>query len=286
MGNVRVFRSVEFGDVRTVLLDGEYWFVGVDIANKLGYSNSYGALNKHVDEEDKRLVQNSQIGSFVQETLKVPTRGMILINESGVYSLMLRSKLPSAKKFKRWITSGILPELRKTGVYKIEPPKESYCSNDGDDEKLILAKANMILEKMLSEKTSQFAEQERVIEEKQKIIEEKDKVLTEKEMFINQIARSKNSIKVRDLAQLCCKNGINIGQNRLFEQLRIWGILCRTDNSPYQRYLDMGLFEIVEFPVETTRGVEMKRSIRITGKGQEYIVVKLLKERFNERLAL
>lgn len=109
MNELQVFSNSEFGSIRTITIDGNPWFVGKDITGALGYKDTFGALKKHVDSEDK---QNCQNGSF--ET----PRGMIIINESGLYSLILSSKLPSAKKFKRWVTSEVLPAIRQTGHYE------------------------------------------------------------------------------------------------------------------------------------------------------------------------
>lgn len=118
MNQVQVFQDEQFGQMRTVLQKGEPWFVGKDIAVALGYSDTFGALKKHVDDEDK---QNCQNDSFKTN------RGLIVINESGLYSLILSSKLPTAKKFKRWVTSEVLPAIRKTGKYQEKKePKPDY----------------------------------------------------------------------------------------------------------------------------------------------------------------
>lgn len=109
---LQIFENPEFGQVRAVTIDGEPWFVGKDVAVALGYVDTKNALKSHVDSEDKQLIQRWQI-----TTLEIPNRGLTIINESGLYSLILSSKLPSAKKFKRWVTSEILPAVRKTGCY-------------------------------------------------------------------------------------------------------------------------------------------------------------------------
>ncbi len=108
MNEVTIFNSPQFGQIRTLTIDGEPWFVGKDVAKALGYADTFGALKKHVDDDDK---QNCQIDSFESN------RGMLVINESGLYSLIMSSKLPEAKKFKRWVTSEVLPAIRKTGGY-------------------------------------------------------------------------------------------------------------------------------------------------------------------------
>lgn len=109
-----IFNHPEFGNLRCIEIDGEPWFVGKDVATALGYVNTKDAIYAHVDSEDKRIIQRSE-----NTTLEIPNRGMTIINESGLYSLILSSKLESAKRFKRWVTSEVLPALRKTGGYVV-----------------------------------------------------------------------------------------------------------------------------------------------------------------------
>lgn len=133
MNELQIFNNPEFGKIRAVEKDGEPWLVGKDVAEALGYSNTKDALLSHVDEEDKRILQRSEITTIENHIPKsvfpvnfvpadIPNRGLTIINESGLYSLVLSSKLPSAKKFKRWVTSEVLPSIRKTGGYTI--PKD------------------------------------------------------------------------------------------------------------------------------------------------------------------
>lgn len=112
MNELKVFNNPEFGKVRTVEINGEPWLVGKDVAAALGYSDTDQALRKHVDDEDKLTRQIDGVGQ---------NRSMTIINESGLYSLVLSSKLPGAKKFKRWVTSEVLPSIRKTGQYTARP---------------------------------------------------------------------------------------------------------------------------------------------------------------------
>lgn len=112
MNELKIFENKEFGQVRMVTIDGEPWFVGNDVARALGYSDTKSAILDHVDEEDRQLIQRGQIA-----TLEIPNRGLTIINESGVYSLIFSSKLESAKRFKHWVTSEVLPSIRKTGAY-------------------------------------------------------------------------------------------------------------------------------------------------------------------------
>lgn len=114
MNDLAIFENPEFGHIRGLKIEGEPWFVGKDIAEALGYADTAAALKKHVDDEDKKLFKADDL-----PTLKTSNYGAYLINESGLYSLMLKSKLPGAKKFKRWVTSEVLPSIRKTGAYSV-----------------------------------------------------------------------------------------------------------------------------------------------------------------------
>lgn len=136
MENLTTFTNDVFGNIRGLELNGEAWLVGKDVASSLGYKNTKDALSKHVDEEDKQLIQRSQFA-----TLEIPNRGLTVINESGLYSLIFGSKLPEAKNFKRWVTSEVLPQIRKTGGY--------IPVNEEDDEKEIMAKALQIMDRTI-----------------------------------------------------------------------------------------------------------------------------------------
>lgn len=115
MNELKIFENPDFGKVRTMEIDSEPYFVGKDVAEILGYSNTKDAISSHVDEDDKRVFQKSE-----NTTFEIPNRGLTVINESGLYSLILSSKLPKAKEFKRWVTSEVLPSIRKHGVYAVD----------------------------------------------------------------------------------------------------------------------------------------------------------------------
>lgn len=114
MNELQIFKNDEFGDIRTMNINGEPWFVGFDVADALGYKNQSDAIMKHVAEEDRRVIQKSQITTLAD----VPNRGFTFINESGLYALIFGSKLESAKRFKHWVTSEVLPSIRRTGSYQ------------------------------------------------------------------------------------------------------------------------------------------------------------------------
>lgn len=243
MNEVQLF-NFENHEVRSLLLNNEPWFVGKDVADVLGYQNGSRDINRHVDEEDR---QNYQNGTFDSP------RGMTIINESGLYSLVLSSKLPSAKKFKRWVTSEVLPALRKTGQYQV---KELSGSE-------LMAKA--------------LIEAQNVLAAKDKVIEE----MKPKVVFADAVATSHTSILVGELAKILKQNGIDMGQKRLFAWLREKGYLIKrqgTDyNMPTQKAMELGLFEIKEGSYVNGSGVNITtKTPKITGKGQQYFINKFL----------
>lgn len=243
---IMTFMNEEFGTIRTVEFDNQPWFVGKDIAKSLGYSDSFGALKKHVDSEDKQNCQNDSFNS---------PRGMTIINESGVYALIFGSKLPNAKKFKRWVTSEVLPQIRQTGGY--------IPVNQEDDEKTILAKALLITQNTIKKKDALIHEQTNLL------CQQKPKV-----EFAEQILASDETLSVGEFAKLLSKKGIRIGRNKLHCWLRDEEILMNT-TEPYQRY--MGWFEVTETPADLGDRIVVGRKLRITPKGQERIFARLKK---------
>lgn len=238
MNELQLF-NFENNQVRTLLINDEPWFVGKDVADILGYQNGSRDINRHVHEEDR---QNYQNGTFDSP------RGMTIINESGLYALIFGSKLAEAKRFKHWVTSEVLPQIRKTG---------SYASQQLTGEEL-MAKA-------LIEANSVLARQSKQLEE------QKPKVL-----FANSVIASKGSILVRELAKLIKQNGYDIGEKKLYRWLREKGYICKNSTEPTQMAMNLGLFEIVVRTIE--RGDAPPRATRttkVTGKGQVYFINKL-----------
>ena len=145
MEELKLFNNPEFGTIRVVTVECEPWLVGKDVATALGYSNTKDALSAHVDDEDKRVIQRSE-----NTTLEIPNRGLTIINESGLYSLVLSSKLPTVKKFRRWVTSEILPSIRKTGGY-IQGQQELSPEE-------LMAKALLVAQKTLEARDKRIAD--------------------------------------------------------------------------------------------------------------------------------
>ena len=254
---IQIFTNAEFGSFRALKIDGKDYFVGKDIADILGYANSRDALTLHVDEEDKRIIQKSEI-----TTLEIPNRGLTVINESGLYSLIHSSKLPTAKKFKHWVTSEVLPAIRKHGAYFSEPTAEEILNNP--------YKLMTIFQNFIAEREKRIAAENLIEEQKPKVV------------FADAVETSDNSILIGELAKLLKQNGVDIGQNRLFEWLRDNGYLIqgnRADkNAPTQAAMEMKLFEVKERTIHNPDGsIRTTRTTKVTGKGQVYFINKFLK---------
>lgn len=244
--NMQLFTNPEFGQVRTVEMNGDVWLVGKDVATALGYKNPRDAIARHVDAEDKGVVKHDT-PSGEQE--------MVIINESGLYSLVLSSKLPNAKRFRRWVTSEVLPSIRKHGGYI------NGQSTMTDSE--LIAQALLLAKRQIDERDAQITE------------------MQPKAVFADAVAASKNSILVGEMAKLLKQNGVNIGQNRLFTWLRDNGYLINRPgssfNAPTQRAMEMGLMEIKETTICHADGhTSIVKTPKITGKGQQYFANKFL----------
>ncbi len=253
MSELQIFQNSEFGEIRTIEREGEPWFVGKDVAAVLGYADPFGALKKHVEEEDKQNCQNDSFES---------PRGMTIINESGLYSLVLSSKLPTAKKFKRWVTSEVIPSIRKHGMYATQSTVEQMLA-DPDT-------AIRLLNEIKSEREQRKALQKQIEEQKPAVI------------FTDAVVTSKNSILIGELAKLLKQNGIKMGQNRLFEWMRQNGYLIRRQGSDYnmptQKSMELGLFEIKETCITHSDGhIHVSKTSKVTGKGQVYFINKILR---------
>ena len=242
MNELKVFNSEEFGDVRTVTINGDPWFVGKDVAAALGFTNPRDAISTHVFDEDKGVESIDTLGG---------KQKMTVINESGLYALVFGSRLKSAQRFKHWVTSEVLPAIRKTGSYQAPQGKE------------LLALAVL--------------EAQKTIEAQTKAIEE----MKPKVIFADAVRASSSSILIGDLAKLLRQNGVDIGAKRLFEYLRNHGYLIKRKgsdwNMPTQKSMNMGLFEIKESTHIDGNGCNIvTRTPKATGKAQIYFVNKFV----------
>ena len=223
---------------------GEPWFVAKDVCDILGHSNVSMALDRLDDDERSKFNLGRQGETNI-------------VNEAGLYVLVLGSRKPEAHEFKRWVTHEVLPSIRKTGGYI--PTSES----DSDED--IMARAVLVAQKTIDRKNQQIAEQQtRIVE------------LEPKARFADAVAASDGTCLIGELAKMLRQNGLDIGQNRLFEILRQDGYLGKTGsnrNVPTQKAMDLGLFRIKETAVTHSDGhVTINRTAKVTGKGQTYFI--------------
>lgn len=252
MNNLQIFDSPDFGQIRTIQQNGEPWFVGKDVADILGYQNGSRDVNRHVDEDDR---QNYQNGTFESN------RGLTIINESGLYSLILSSKMPKAKEFKRWVTSEVIPAIRKHGGY-LTADKIEQALTDPDT---IIKLATTLKEERAARQQAEASLQAA-----------KPKVL-----FADAVSASDSTILIGDLAKILKQNGYNTGQKRLFQWLRDNGYLIKRQgadyNSPTQRSMELGLFRVKETPIIHADGhVTVNKTVKVTPKAQIYFANKFL----------
>ena len=241
--NLQLF-AFEGSQVRALEIKNEPWFVGKDVANILGYSNTRKALQDHVDLEDKKdgVTIRDSIGRNQKPTV---------INESGLYSLILSSKMPNAKKFKHWVTSEVLPTIRKHGAYMTDEKAFDVVHNKNG------------LADLLQQAADQLKQKDIQIEK-----------MKPKAMLADAITASETSILVGEMAKILKKNGINTGQNRFFKWLRTNGYLIKrkgTDyNMPTQKSMNLKLFEIKERTIVDGNSTRIVKTPKITGNGQQY----------------
>lgn len=251
MGDLKIFTNEEFGEIRTSLVNSEPMFCLSDICKSLGLSQP-SKVKERLNEKGVRTIPTLTSGG---------EQNLLYINEPNLYKVIFQSRKESAERFTDWVTSEVLPSIRKNGGYIAGQETLS------DDE--LLSKALLVAH-------NKIAERDKIIEQKQARIEQ----MKPKEIFADAVATSRTSILIGDLAKLICQNGYQIGQKRLFEWLRNNGYLCKSGSSrnmPMQRYVEQGLFEVKESNVQNPDGsVRITRTTKITGKGQLYFVNKFL----------
>ena len=242
MNDLKIFQSDEFGQVRTILIDDEPWFVGKDIAEVLKYENPQKAIRDHVDAEDAKLGERNVTPSITDSLGReqFPT----FINESGVYALIFGSKLESARKFKRWVTHEVIPEIRKNGAYNLP---QTYA-----------------------EALRAYADK---VEQMEKLAAENAKLLPKAEFF-DAVTDSKTAISIGEVAKVL---DMGIGQNKLFAFLREQKILDR-QNIPYQEYIDRGYFRTIEQKYDVRGEVRISIKTLVFQKGIDFIRKQLQKE--------
>ena len=246
MSNIRIFNynSVE---VRTIQKDGEPWFVLRDVCNVLGL----GTPARVAERLDTDEVSQTHITDSMGRQQE-----MTIINESGLYNVILRSDKPEAKPFRKWVTSEVLPTIRRHGMYATPDTVEKMLADPDTTIKL--------LETIKQERAARMALEAKAEADKPKVL------------FADAVSASHGSILVGDLAKLLRQNGVEIGQNRLFRFLREKGYLCSHGeryNLPTQRSMDRGWFQVKETTINQPDGsIRITRTVKVTGKGQQYFI--------------
>ena len=249
MNEIQTF-DFDGSGIRTLTIGDEPYFVGKDVAQVLGYSNPRDAIAKHVDAEDRNTVAIRDGKGNPNQTV---------INESGLYSLILGSKLPEAKRFKRWVTSEVLPSLRRNGMYAMD---ELLDNPD---------LAINALQKLKEER------------EARRQLELQNAQMKPKALFAEAVETSSTSILIGDMAKLLRQNGVEVGQRRLFDWLRTNGWLMKTGesrNMPTQKAVEKGYFEIRERTISNPDGsVRITKTTKVTGKGQVWLTNEFMGDR-------
>lgn len=248
MSDIQIFQNPQFGAVRTIERDGEPWFVAADVCRALEHSNVTVALDR-LDEDEKAKLN-----------LGLPGGATGCVNEPGLYSLVLGSRKPEAKAFKRWITHEVIPSIRRHGLYATPEAAEQMLNNP-----------DMMIKALTALKDER---------EKRKALEAEAALNKPKVLFSEAVASSHNSILIGDLAKLIRQNGVPVGQKRLFEILRQEGFLIsrgEARNMPTQKAMEAGLMEIKETTIASPDGfTRVTKTPKITGKGQVYFINRYL----------
>lgn len=251
MQNIKIFNNAEIGQVRTITKNNEIWFIGKDIANILKYTDTDYAIRTHVDEEDKKLFKPEEISG-----LKIPNRGMVFINESGFYSLAFSSKLPIAKKFRRWVKNEVLPSIRKYGIYATSQTIDNMLADPDNAIKVFSTLEEERQQRIALEQENK--EQTKVIEAMKPIKQYYDDVLT-----------AKSAINITQIAKQYGLSG-----KKLNEILNQEKIIYKSNGAwvLYQKYEGKGLVKYHTEPIETEYGTTItKTRIKWTEKGRRMI---------------
>lgn len=242
MSELQIFENSEFGSVRTVDVDGKIYFVANDVAKALGYSVPKDAVTRHC----KGALKQRYLTEGGEQEMKI-------IPEGDIYRLVIKSQLPTAEKFERWVFDEVLPSIRKHGMY-------------AEDE--LLDNPDLLIN------IAQKLKEER---EKNKVLKAENDRMKPKEIFADAVIASGSAMLVRDVAKLIKQNGVPLGEKRFYKWLRENGFVCKGSTSPTQKAMELGLFEVVIRTVERGNGLPIEtKTTKVTGKGQQYFINKLL----------
>lgn len=240
MNEIKIFDNEQFGQIRVIDQNGEPWFVAADICRVLEISNPSMAIDRLDDDERAKFNLGRQGMGYA-------------INKPGLYALVLGSRKPEAKAFKRWITHEVLPTIEKHGMYATPDTVEKILE---DPDTII-----RILQEMKEERARRVKAEEQIRLDAPKVL------------FADCVSQADTDILVGELAKLLKQNGMDIGQNRLYERLRAEGYIMKNSTIPTQRAMEMGLFRVIERSIMQPNGTtRITQTTKVTGKGQQYFV--------------
>jgi len=255
--NLQVF-NYNSKQVRTIIKDNEPWFVAKDVCEILEINPSEAVKGR----KDRNFEDGLDVDEYRDDIDIVDSIGRrqkaLAVNEAGLYSLILKSRKPEAKAFKRWITHEVIPSIRKYGLYATPDTVEKILENP---DYMI-----EILQKYKEEKQKRLEVENRLKEQEPLVL------------FAGACLKSKDNILIRELAKIANDEGIEVGEKRLYNKLRSWKIIMPNSTEPYQQYVDKGYFVVEEKPIDTPYGVKLTKTTKVTPKGQVYIIERLKKE--------
>ncbi|OOR18124.1 BRO family protein [Bacillus mycoides] len=252
MNQLQVFNNEELGQVRTVVQGEDVWFVAKDVCEVLEIKNTTQAMQK-LDPEERTMFNIGRQGKTN------------IVNESGLYSLIMTSRKPQAKVFKKWVTSEVLPSIRKHGAYMTDQVLEQAVTNPDF--------AIGLLTRLKEEKEKLAAAQQKIVQQQPLVT------------FAEACMQSDQTLKVGEVAKLAMKQGVKIGQKRLFDKLREWGLMFKNSTEPTQKACERELFEVNQGVKQKPNGEAFTwTTTYVTPKGQAYIIDRLKKE--NEQKAV
>lgn len=272
MNELKVFENPEFGRVRTVSVDNEPWFFAKDVCDALSIATNH--VRESLDEDEVSNLRSTEIGP------EFGGKAPLIISEAGLYSLILKSRKPEAKAFKRWITHDVIPAIRKHGGYMTPEKVEEALLNPD----VLIRLATELKE----ERNKNKALHDLAVEQDKHIARQNDRIATlePKGIFADSVSASDTTILIGELAKIIKQNGTDIGQNRLFQWMRDQKYLIGrkgTDyNMPTQKSMKLGLSTIKETTINHSDGhVSISKTPKVTGKGQVYFVNKFLRKALN-----
>lgn len=247
MNEIKIFTNDQFGQIRTISRSGEPWFIAADVCAALEIDRTQ---TRRLDDDEKDVCSIHTPGG---------EQGVMLVNEPGLYSLVLGSRKPEAKAFKRWITHEVIPAIRKHGMYATEETAEQILNNP-----------DFLI------KTLETLKKER---EGRRLAEEKNRLDAPKVLFADSVAQAESDILIGELAKLLKQNGVETGQNRLYERLRKDGYIMKNSTIPTQKAMEAGLFRVIERTIAQPNGTtRITATTKVTGKGQIFFVNKYAKK--------